>query len=830
MSVRRRPTSRTTLMVRAVLSIVVLGCCLLGGCHGSEQTGAAGADQRSTPAASAPHDPNAPAPVGFTAPPADQIDVPVGDQVDQGLSDVAATSSTIVAVGGEESANLRRPLFITSTDGGKHFRRGVVRADTLGRLGNDEYAYHVAADGNAGFLALGRDSAGRHLSWTSADGVTWRRSADVGRAFEEDENVAGLARGGGHWVAAGTAQDPDSDRVRVLTWISKDGKKWTRREVPVSFADLPGTLSADRFAVHGKDLIITGDLKDNSNPEQPNRIVVLRSADAGHSWYVVDTPADLGGGYRAYLNHLVFADGRFIAAAIGDGADRDDDSSWDGVLLSGGVHGDSWRTVAKPTTFGTDADDYADVLVHTSAGWVLGGSVGKSPSDARLAVGRSVDQLRRVDADAFVGAASQSLYDGVALGDTAFLLGTDERTGSSDPMMIRVRNGRAARIELPIAGATPSAEVASMINTPAGYRAVGSVNGTPLAWTSADGKGWAPLVLPARGRDGVTTAGAYDLADDGDGTTIAVGTLNRTRGSRIGAWRITGDRRVEQLDDADFVSRVADDYGYLDADAVTHSDRGWLIVGTEYADRRTDAVFLHSDDGRTWERGVGTTKIKLSTTERSDGRTPWTTFRDPGGGLSISDAISTDHGFWVFGSRSQSARGGERHDVPVVWSSKDGKTWGASQRLPLPAGVRDVDVSTVGADRTGRLVVAGGSSTAVPESARRTLTWTLAPNAKTWRLAAAMPGQARLSGIVKIPGGWLAVGSDWSGADQNAILWTSRDAKNWTAVPGVIRSSGPGRQSLEQAIADGARIRLLGRDVPPTGGGYFTAAIDTPKP
>ncbi|SDS86911.1 beta propeller repeat protein [Microlunatus soli] len=778
-----------------------------------------------------------PAATSFPAAPADQTDVPVGDQIDQSLSELAADGSTVVAVGQDTSANVTRPLLLRSADGGRSWRRAAI--DTAGRTPGPDESVGQVTHGRKGFVALGVGGDGEFIIWHSADGRSWQR-APVDKSILRGADSIGdlVATRTGYMMVGDTRGRHGSTLGSLLTWTSPDGITWTRHVIASRvLSGVVGVPSATGLTIGDDEMIITGDVENTADTEQPNRILILRSTDNGSHWTKINTPADLAGGYRAYSQDLIFADGRYLLLALGDGADSDG-SSWDSVLLSGGPDGTRWRRVASPTATGSSADDYGQVLLPmpttdgTGHGWLVAGSIGKSPSDGLLAVGSAASTLRRLRSDALTGTRSQELTDGLVADGAAILLGSDGRTGSDDPMILRVEGDLVSRVDLGDLGGTAVPDVDAVIKTAGGYRAVGTLNRTPLLWTGRDGLSWRPQVLPARGHGGVISARATDVAADTDGTAIAVGTLTRNRGSWLGVWSIDAAGRPQQLNAPEFVSPVADDYGYLEARTITHGAGGWVIGAVHSANGRNDIWLLHSSDGEHWTRAKGTVRARLDEDSERDHRTPWATFHGPANGdIVVSRVVPVGRGFVAVGATFDGATA-----VPVSWRSDDGLTWTEREALPLPAGVSDVGVEAAAGSPTS-VVAAGQTSGRVPDDEQARVSWRLdldrAPasdRTARWRVGKKAAERSSILSILPIKGGFLGTGKATVHGAADARWWRSRDGLSWSQVPlPRRRTSGAGEQRIEKVLPAADGLLLWGWDVPPAGGGDYTVRVPMPQ-
>jgi hypothetical protein len=312
--------------------------------------------------------------------------------------------------------------------------------------------------------------------------------------------------------------------------------------------------------------------------------------------------------------------------------------------------------------------------------------------------------------------------------------------------------------------------------------AVGSANGFPAAWMSADG-------------------GRTWLRADGDASALL---------ARPGVQQLTG---------------------------ITHGRAGWLAVGGVTAAAPEHPVVIGSADGRVWSAADGEpafTGTGLFTAQAAAGRagyvivgwqllTPTRTVAaawwspgltgwhragsalagplDGAGGSSQMLAVTaTADGFLAVGSH------GSR---PAAWTTPDGHTWTQAD-LPRPAGATAALLQHVTA--AGRTVVVVGQAQTptgpVPFAARS------ADGGRTWT-ESALPvpaGTAQVSALAAVDGSFTATGVFGARpGEQVVVVWTSPDGTTWkAATPAGPGLAAPGIQAITGLAVSGRTLTGVG--------------------
>ncbi|MFG1911232.1 hypothetical protein [Kribbella sp. NPDC048928] len=760
-------------------------------------------------------------PVDFKAPSTPQAaekGAPVGDRTDQSLHAVAARGHRVVAAGVDQSDNLGRALFLTSDDAGRTWTRRALEKESIERSSTSEAVTDLAA-GPAGFVAIGDGLSGRVL-WHSADGTKWQRLARDKKVFLDSDYLSAITATADGFAIAGSNSRGTG---RLVYWRSADGAKWTRTDgPPIGLSPTAaGEPSVSAIVASGKTVVISGELSTPSNPKQSNRLQYWYSIDGGRKFRAAAVRGDLATDYRVYNNALAVGDGKFVALAQGNGFDEVK-GSWDGVVVEGGATGASWQVAATPWTLGSAFDDSPTSLVKAGEDWVATTDVTSATVDASVAVGPTWAQFAdATDADSQHARGDQRILDSVAVGNDVVMVGTNDRTGSTEPAVWRYSESRVTPVTLPAdaSAGRASSYVQTLVRAGDAVVAVGDVSSAPSAWTRS-GADWQATTLPGR-KNGVQAEVADSTAAP-DGRVVAVGQKDVPFGSRAAVWIRAKNGQWSEPDSPVLGVGARSPYGGPDAQAVAAGPGGIVVVGQRHdGDAHYDAWSAFSKDGKTWVEGVGG-KVLPADPASDTRRTRAANLRS-----ATSDAA------WmttVLAVGSRFVAGGDRGDgSPAVWLSPNGSDWKTVVKLPLAKGMHSASVSTLG--RTGNTLVAVGQYERTDgDGEGGWVSWTSKNGGLTWSAAhIAVPIHASTWSLVTVPNGILALGQTGD-EDVDAAAWFSADGHTWKPVPiPGDRVRGPGRQGMVSAVVDGAKLLAVAYDTPPAGGGYYALEMDLPK-
>jgi hypothetical protein len=168
------------------------------------------------------------------------------------VRDVAQGGPGFVAVGYILEAMGPRATAWSSSDG----RSWALAADFPG--GDSSVAWSVATNGQSA-VAVG-SVKGVPTAWHSEDGTRWARSAAPGAGPDHGELRAVVATGTG-FVAAGS-DERDRLAPRAIFWTSPDGRTWQR------VADVPafGGGRAEGVAARGDIVVAVGTRYEGADP------------------------------------------------------------------------------------------------------------------------------------------------------------------------------------------------------------------------------------------------------------------------------------------------------------------------------------------------------------------------------------------------------------------------------------------------------------------------------------------------------------------------------------------------------------------------------------
>ena len=682
---------------------------------------------------------------------------------------VASSGNEVVAVGAETGQLVPRAQFIVSLNDGRSWTLGTVTA-AGGGTPAPGYAARFVAGGHGRWVAIGPDAV-----WTSPDGRAWTLTEDD-MPQRPGDRIQVLKRTGTGFIAAGASSRAGSS---PLVLLSATGSHWTRLgAAQLKLAVGGGRVTGVRLAAsEGGTMLIAGDVAPAGQPTMRTGGAWL-STNGGRSWTAVQVP--LGHGAQPEFADLVAIPGGgfvMVRPAVLHGVPAAD------VYQS--ATGATWRftaTLANPAGF------TAGLMNAGPEGAVLTGTAGR---ELIAFVSRDGLAWRQTP---WVGTAATESVSGVAVTDTSAVIaaGTSAAVPGSSQQLITVdgRTGGLRNVSLSaIPGAVePQLAVTALAAHGSTQVAVGSANGFPAAWVSADaGVTWQRATGPA--------AGVLD-----------------TRG-------------IQQLT------------------SVTHGGSGWLAVGVPSDTPTMHPLVLVSPGGTTWSAvdnepafaGTGLVTRQVAVTGDnyvvvghqklpggrviaaawwSDGLAGW--HRAGDGATGALDGSGNSRMVAVTATASGFAAVGSHGARPAVWTSRDGRAWRRSD-LPLPSGASTAVLRFVAAN--GGVVVAAGMAQTpdgqVPFAVRS------ADGGVTWQ-EALLPKPARTAQVTALAaagGGFAATGTYGSSTGhQNVVIWTSEDGIHWTAAtPSARGLAGPGIQAITGLDASGDMLTGVGFTATPAG-------------
>jgi len=218
---------------------------------------------------------------------------------------------------------------------------------------------------------------------------------------------------------------------------------------------------------------------------------------------------------------------------------------------------------------------------------------------------------------------------------------------------------------------------------------------------------------------------------------------------------------------------------------------GLVAVGGNEAEGDFDAAVWTSPDGLAWSRAAHDEGV----------------FGGPGT-QGMAAVAAAGPGLVAVGADSS----GDDVDV-AVWVSSDGMTWSRVAQDEEALVVPDDQWATTMAATGFGLVAAGWEGLGEDSDAA---VWVSADGLAWSRVGHdeapfGGPGIQEIDGVVVIDGLVVAVGSDESGADGSAAVWTSPDGLTWSRVPhDEAIFGGPGNQVMLAVAAGGPGLVAVG--------------------
>ncbi|MGI5166799.1 hypothetical protein ACQEU3_20845 [Spirillospora sp. CA-253888] len=697
---------------------------------------------------------------------------PRTDGRDQELTHVAASGTTVVAVGKEADAAGTRGRFLVSSDGGRTFRSADVRDGT----GADEVPALVAGS-SRGWIAIGSRPGGG-VVWTSQDGGTWRRQPDAaGQPFGPGSRPRrAVATQNGFVVMGETTRKGDFSDAEPTVWLSGDGAQWEARVgLQIGLSAKRGKVSLVEVAASGGTVLLEATHAPDAKKPNVGFKRVWRSQDGGRTWQDVNVPAPKGS--RGLM--------------IGGGG-----SGFLAIREVGGKHGEAFASAdgAKWAPAGRLATPG-----YRRIGRIMGADKGFAAVVIRgrdVLVSRSGDGRTWSDAGSLPTQSGRTLTAGALAGDLSVLVGK-ENAGDDDPMLA-VHDARGAQIPVDLAkvpGAVRRDHTVAGIGADASRAvAVGSLGGDAAVWTSTDGTSW------TRGQGvgaAFTRPGPQRLTEvvNGKQGWLAVGHDQRLPYRPLVV--SSADGAGWQAADAHAAFRPGRDH--LATYAAAAGPAGYVVVGEE----GLSAATWFSADLKNWERGKGVNNTGLTA--------------QPGSNRWMRGVAAVQSGFVAVGGLRDPAAGNAPGQRPAVWTSADGKQW-ALKQLPLPNGIGEGLLAKVVA-KGGTLVALGsGAST----GGLIALGYVSTDGGANWKeFRPPVPegaSEIQITGLTATPKGFAATATSGRQGAADVVAWTSTDGTSWQAAkPGGEGLGGDGDQRITGLAAFKDKLLGVGNNDVPAG-------------
>ncbi len=697
--------------------------------------------------------------------------------ISQSLTRVASSGSQVVAVGSQAGARISRAQFFVSANGGQTWRLGTEQATG----GGDPAPGHAAtliAGGQGRWAAVGPSAI-----WTSHDGVAWTLASTQGiTPMQGGDQANVLRRTATGFLAAGENVPPgDPAAATPVVWTSADGVTWRR----LGAAQLHLTAEGGRAgaltsaAADGAATVISG-VVTNNGAQGGGASGVWRSTNGGTTWSAVTVPVSNGATASAAV--AATANG-FVAVRPGQaktGADAVVFTSPDGA---------AWK-------FG------ATVIGQGGAGLTLT-SVEGGPAGAVI-TGRSGGNVLAFTStdgavwrpDGILASATAGTVSGLAViaGGAIVVAGSSAAGPLGRQPMLTVDNaGRLTAVSFAgIPGAVqPEVAVNGIAADGSNQVAVGSANGFPATWFSADaGTSWVRgNGAPASALNRPELQELSGVVHGAAGWVAAGGVRSATAQHPVVV--TSADGQTWQAADT---ARAFAGAGVFTV-GVAAGKGGYVVVGRQAVAGqdagRTVAAAWWSAGLTGWQRGTDAAAGAL------DG---------PGASRQMLAAAADADGFVAVGSA------GTR---PGAWISPDGRTWRA---VTLARPMNSVRAQLQRVTVNGRRIVAAGMS-ATSGGQTAPFTALSADGGATWTESLLpSPGAATAVNALAATGsGFTATGTFGADGHQDVVIWTATDGLNWKAnSPPVTGLGGQGVQEITALTVSGSTLTGVGFAASPT--------------
>jgi hypothetical protein len=683
---------------------------------------------------------------------------PNGRGISQTLGRVASDGAEIVAVGSQQGARIARAQFFVSTDDGRSWSMGRVQAPGGGPP-PPGYAARFVAGGPGQWVALGPGSI-----WTSPDGRTWTLSSTTGLPLRPGDQINVLKRTASGFIAAGS-NAPAGQQATPVIFLSANGISWQRIGAgQLQLATSPGSrvLDISYAAVDGSRILIAGDVTATQSAGKPGHTVTVQtgaawlSGNGGRTWTLV-VPPDLTSktahGAQPQISGVVVTSDGFVLLRPATVARKP------AVDVFRSANGTTWAFAA---TLGTPAGFVTGMVNGSPDGAVVTGQEGRA-----LIAFESADGATWRRTPAFGTAATQDISGvAVAQGGTVVTAGTTTNDPDSRQPVLTVQGTSIDIAKIPGAE-DPQLAVNDVAAGNGTQVAVGSANGYPAAWVSANGgstwtraAGQTPDVLE---RPGVQQLTGVTYGPDG---WLAVG----------GVIAVAAEHPVVLVSGNGSVWAAADrEPAFSPPGLVTEqaagNTTGYVIVGYQTVAGRTVAAAWYSAGLTGWQRAGGA--ISSSGAPEASQR--------------MLAVTAGPRGFVAVGSSGNAA---------AAWTSPDGRAW-TEQNVPLPYGATRAVLQHVASN--GNTVVAVG--TALTTAGQQLpFAASSADGGATWA-ESSLPvpaGRAFVTALTATGSDFLAAGTFGSTpGHQDVVVWTSGTGMGWkAATPTGQGLTGTGIQAI----------------------------------
>jgi hypothetical protein len=678
--------------------------------------------------------------------------------INQVLTSAASSGTRVVAVGSQTGARIGRAQFFVSSDGGQTWSLAAEQASGGGPPAPDHPASLIAG-GDGRWVAIGP-----HSVWTSAIGTSWTlRSASGIAPVQAGDQITVLRRTATGFLAAGHTAGGSP-----VVWTSATGTSWRRLAAAQLKLAVPGAqVGAITAAVASGPVTLIAAAVARGTTHSTG---VWRSTDGGTTWSPVTVPG--GHGATTSVAGLAVAGSTLVAIRPGQAQGRA------AAVAFTSADGRTWKYGATIT-----GPDHAALTVRSVGGGPAGAVIAAAGGGAVLAFTSATGASWQAAGTLSSAAAGTVAGLATTTGGAVVATGSSATEQGQQPLLTVDHAGQVKPVSLAaIPGAVePEVAVNSITANGSDQVAVGSANGFPATWFSADaGTTW------FRGTGATANvlnrAGLAQLTGVAHGAAgwVAVGGVQSGAAQQPVVVTSAAGRSWQSADSAPPFTGTG-----LFTSAAAAGPAGYVIVGRQVSGGRTVAAAWWSTGLSGWQRAADAVPGALD---------------QAGANRQMLAVAAGAGGFTAVGSAGSH---------PAAWTSVNGRTWRAVT-LGLPSSSVRAQLSYVTVN--GRTLVAAGTAST---AAGRTSPFAALSRdgGATWTesLLPFPGGTAAVHAVAATGNGFTAIGTAGRGGSQNVVIWTSTDGRTWTSKsPSVTGLSGQGIQEITALTVSGSTLTGVG--------------------
>jgi hypothetical protein len=637
-----------------------------------------------------------------------------GRGLSQELVATAASQGDVVAVGDETGSLVEHTEFFLSQNAGKTWQAATISGDPP-----SGHTPTKIAGGPNGWVAVGPNSV-----WTSQNGATWTLALATGLPTQAGDTVNTVTRTANGFLAAG------GNGNTPVVWTSANGSTWQR-----TTPNLANGEPIEEAAATGNGIVIA------------SKTAAWRST-TGTTWTPVTIPTT---GAQNTLTGIAPLGNGFVAIRPGT-----TDSQ---AIAYTSANGQTWTTSATIQT-GNGAALTVHELTGSSTGAAITGSADGQLFAFITANGTTwtgTNTIATTGQESFTGAA-------ITTGNVVVTTGTGPVANARRAPVLALIGAQGDATHVNLTGVVAhQLAVNALAANGSTQVAVGSADGFPAVWSSADGgTSWQRATGAAFNRAGVQNLTGVAHGNSG---WVAVGSV--VTGTTAHPVVVTSPNGTNWTT-AD--NELAFDGAGLSATAVTGGTAGYVIVGEQ--------------------NGIALSWF-------SKGLTGWQLEPIPdSAGATISAVVASGGTFVAVGTS------GNR---PVAWIRQNDGAWRATT-IALPAGASSGELKFAAVNGT-RLVAAGSTVTG---GVSKPFAVVSNNGGDSWvdSEIVVQGKETTITALTAAGSGFTALGTK---AGQDVVIWTLDTGTAWTtATPTGRGLSGAGSQELTAITAAGNELTATG--------------------